>query len=96
MTTDPLNDPAPAVSWKSVREMAGWVATAAVAVASLTYADATNSKDDLHRAELQAVADRRQDERLNSIEAKQKAQDAWLLSICLATKCQPPGSGNGQ
>jgi hypothetical protein len=96
VTIDPLNDPAPALSWKTVLTMGGWVAAAAFAVAGLTYADQTNATADRHRAELQAVTDREQNERLNKIEARQGAQGDLLFDICMAVDCREKRKTNAR
>lgn len=96
MTTDPLNDPAPRWTTKSVIAAAGYAAGIGVAVAGLTYADSTNSAADAHRAEMQAAADKAQNDRLDKIEARQSKQDQMLFDIWVAVARGKAKDGEGE
>ncbi|OYZ15648.1 MAG: hypothetical protein B7Y35_06150 [Sphingomonadales bacterium 28-64-96] len=96
---DPVNDPAPRFSFKTLMGLGGWVASAAVAVSALTYADKMNTDADLARDRAQTAAlisheehqqqiDGEQMRRLDKIEARQAQQDALLFDICAAVMCR--------
>lgn len=93
---DPVNDPAPRFSTRTVLGFGGWVAASALAFGSLTYADERLAEAALQRGERQLMVDAEQGRRLDRIEAKQAQQDALLFDICAAVDCRKQRRPDGQ
>ncbi len=86
--TDPVNDPAPKWSTKTVLAFGGWVAATAMAYAGLHSDDARLATAMDNARVQQALIDQGQTARLDKIEAKQAQQDALLFDICAAVLCR--------
>lgn len=88
---DPVNDPQPRFSTRTLLAFGGWVAASAMAYSSLTYADERAAERNQHALDRQAGVDEEQSRRLDKIEAKQARQDALLFDICAAVQCRRKG-----
>lgn len=86
--TDPVSDPAPRWSTKTVLGFAGWVAALAMAYSGLRSGDATLATAISNGQIQQSLIDKGQAARLDKIEAKQAQMDALLFDIRAAVLCR--------